>query len=359
MTLALLALPGNGALSAQQIPTDGGGLYDLACANCHGTNGAGVEPGDVAFTVPTPDFTDCSFSSREPDADWIAVAHEGGPVRAFDETMPAFGEALSIEQLQLIMDYIRSFCDDNRWPRGELNLPRALVTEKAFPEDEGVTTVTIDLEGAGSITNNLLYEKRFGPQTQIEVELPFGVAQQDVNGSWTAGLGDLTVGIKQNIFHSIESGSIFSFGAELKLPTGGESIGLGNGTAVFEPYIAFGQIVASDAFIQLQALAEFPTETDVAASEFKWRAVAGRSWTQGQWGRTWTPMMEILGETPLDGGGVNWDLVPQIQVTLNTRQHVILNVGARVPVNNGAVRSTQLLMYILWDWFDGGFFDGW
>ena len=115
---ALLALPANAALSARQIPTDGGGLYDLACANCHGMDGAGVEPGDVAFTVPTPDFTDCSFSSREPDADWIAVAHEGGPVRAFDETMPAFGEALSVEQLQLIMDYIRSFCDNNRWPRG-------------------------------------------------------------------------------------------------------------------------------------------------------------------------------------------------------------------------------------------------
>ena len=109
-----LTLGGGSPLSARQIPADGEGLYGLACANCHGTDGAGVEPGNVAFTVPTPDFSDCSFSSREPDADWIAVAHEGGPVRAFDETMPAFGDALTADQLQLVMNHIRSFCANNR-----------------------------------------------------------------------------------------------------------------------------------------------------------------------------------------------------------------------------------------------------
>ena len=87
VSVVLVTMSATPAAVAQQIPTDGEGLYGLACANCHGLDGAGVEPGNVAFTVPTPDFTDCSFSSREPDADWIAVAHQGGPVRAFDETM--------------------------------------------------------------------------------------------------------------------------------------------------------------------------------------------------------------------------------------------------------------------------------
>ena len=35
------------------------------------------------------------------------------------------------------------------------------------------------------------------------------------------------------------------------------------------------------------------------------------------------------------------------------------NLGVRVPVNETAGRDTQLVMYLLWDWFDGGFFDGW
>ena len=135
-----------------QVPTDGEGLYDIACASCHGDAGRGVPRDRIAFDVPVPDLTDCSFSSREPDADWITVAMHGGPVRGFDETMPAFGEALSEEQLQLVMDHIRTFCGDDRWPRGELNLPRALVTEKAYPEDEVVTAILV--ESKNGIINN-------------------------------------------------------------------------------------------------------------------------------------------------------------------------------------------------------------
>ena len=80
---------------------EGQRLYELACSGCHGTDGVGAARDQVAFDTPLPDFSDCSFSSREPDADWVAIAHQGGPVRAFDETMPAFGEALSEEQSNL------------------------------------------------------------------------------------------------------------------------------------------------------------------------------------------------------------------------------------------------------------------
>ena len=47
------------------------------------------------------------------------------------------------------MGYIRSLCTDDNWPRGELNLPRALLTEKAYPEDEWVVEAGADLEGDG------------------------------------------------------------------------------------------------------------------------------------------------------------------------------------------------------------------
>jgi hypothetical protein len=38
---------------------------------------------------------------------------------------------------------------------------------------------------------------------------------------------------------------------------------------------------------------------------------------------------------------------------------VILNVGVRLPVNDREGRDTQVITYLLWDWFDGGLWDGW
>jgi hypothetical protein len=53
------------------------------------------------------------------------------------------------------------------------------------------------------------------------------------------------------------------------------------------------------------------------------------------------------------------DEIPLLQVSLNTRQHVLLTAGVRLPATVADVRSYLLLIYILWDWFDGGFFAGW
>jgi hypothetical protein len=64
-------------------------------------------------------------------------------VRGFSEEMPAFGEALTEEELGRVIAYVQTFCTDRSWPRGELNLPRAFFTEKAFPEDEAVSTLTV------------------------------------------------------------------------------------------------------------------------------------------------------------------------------------------------------------------------
>lgn len=347
----------------QVADTTGRELYDLGCASCHGRDGRGGERGTtVAFTVPVPDFTDCSFSSREPDADWLAVTHEGGPVRGFGTTMPAFGEAFTVEQIGLILGHVRTFCSDPAWPRGELNLPRALVTEKAFPEDEVVTTLGVDVDGPGRVVNELVYERRFGPRNQIEIRIPFGAAELTGGGGWDVGFGDVQVGFKRAVWHSFERGSIFALGGEVALPTGRESAGLGKGTVVFEPFASFGQIVAGDGFIQLQAALEIPAdEGDHAENEALWRGVLGWTTAQGAgFGRSWTPLIEILGARDLESGAsATWDLLPQVQVSLNTRQHVLANVGLRLPLNQADDRSTTFLFYILWDWFDGGFFDGW
>jgi mono/diheme cytochrome c family protein len=125
----------------------GEAVYGAACSTCHGSGGRGAPASLVGFSDPVPDFTDCDFANREPDSDWVGIAYEGGPSRGFSEKMPAFKGTLSVEQVRLAVNHIRTFCADDRWPRGELNLPRALITGKAYPEDEAVITTLIDAEG--------------------------------------------------------------------------------------------------------------------------------------------------------------------------------------------------------------------
>jgi hypothetical protein len=172
-------------------------------------------------------------------------------------------------------------------------------------------------------------------------------------------LGDLVVGVKQVVHHNLAWGTILSVGAELQAPTGSTSTGMGVNTWVAEPFIAFGKALPRDAFVQLLAEAELPSNESQAEREAGLRAVFGRTFTSGTWGRTWTPMLEVLVGRELESGAeLEWDLVPQLQVSLSTRQHVLGNVGVRFPVTETG-RPTQFLFYILWDWFDGGFFDGW
>jgi hypothetical protein len=241
-----------------------------------------------------------------------------------------------------------------------LNLPRALVTEKAFPEDEAVLTTTIDAEGSGAFSNQLVYEKRFGARSQIELAVPFRFQKPEA-GSWNGGIGDVAFGFKRTLFHSMGTGSIFSVAGEAILPTGDDARGLGKGVTIFEPFAAFGQILPRDSFLQFQSGIELPTHHDDAAKEVFWRAVAGKSIAQGRgFGRTWTPMVELLGARELeDGAKADWDILPEMQVTLSTRQHIMLNFGVRIPLNDRGPRATQVLFYFLWDWFDGGLREGW
>lgn len=210
--------------------------------------GKGMAQSQLGFETPVPDFSDCDFANREPDADWIAVAHQGGPVRGFAKDMPAFGKALSQQQLQQIMDHIRTLCRDDNWPRGELNMPRPLVTEKAYPEDEAVISTSIDIENEGNVMNELVYEQRFGVRNQLEIVVPFGF-RESPTGNWNGGqLGDMALGVKRALYHNFDSGSIFSATGEVIFPTGDRAIGFGKGTTIFEPFLSFGQLLPANGF---------------------------------------------------------------------------------------------------------------
>jgi mono/diheme cytochrome c family protein len=344
----------------QEVPVaDGAALYGAACAACHGRDGRGSPGALTGLSLELPDLTDCRFSSREPDADWHAIVRDGGPVRAFDAMMPAFGDALAPEQITAILQHVRGFCRDTRWPRGELNLPRPLFTEKAYPEDEAVVTSDVALEGRGAVLTRLVYERRIGAQAQWELVVP--LASHAGPGSRMMGLGDVAAGLKRVLVHSLPRGTVVSVTGEVVLPTGDRDAGRGRGVTVLEPFVTVGQILPGDAFVQVQGGVEVPLARREHHDEVFWRTAVGRSFdTRMGAGRVWTPMVEVLGARELAAGAsVGWDVVPQMQVTLSTRQHVMLNVGVRLPMRDGATRPTRLAVYLLWDWFDGGFFEGW
>ena len=336
----------------------GGDLFRAACATCHGADGTGTPQNILGFDTPPPDFTDCSFSTPEAKPDWATIIALGGPVRAFDRKMPAFGEALSSEQIDGLVDYIRSFCEEKGWPQGDLNLPRPLVTEKAFPENEAVLTTTIR-RGPDSVGNDFVYEHRIGRRGQYEVVVPLDF-QQNPAGSWKRGLGDIELAYTHVLFHSGNTGSIFSAGGEVAFPTGKEAEGLGGGRTVAAAFAAFGQMLPRDGFFHLQAGLEHPITKQEAANEGFWRMALGKTFTQANGGRAWSPMIEGLAAREMeDGAKTEWDLVPQMQVSLSQRQHILLNAGFRFPLNQREGRSKSFIVYLLWDWFDGGLFSGW
>jgi hypothetical protein len=350
--------PPSGRGGPLPVSRTGQDVYRAACLTCHGPDGRGSARSVVGFDVPLPDFSDCAFATAEPDPDWTAVVHEGGPIRGLDRHMPAFGDALSQEEIGLAVSHLRTFCKEPAWPRGDLNLPRAFFTEKAFPENESVWATAWTRGGNGSVGNELIYERRLGARNQIEVNVPI-TFQRDGGVEWNRGLGDVAFAFKRTVYASMRTGGIGAAGMEVILPTGKEELGLGNGYTVFEPFAMWGQILPRNSFLQLHGGVEVPSDSSKGVREAYLRTALGTTFAQNRgFGRAWSPQVEVLWARP-QGGPAEWDVVPQVQVTLSKLQHIMVAGGILLPVTQRKERPRQGLVYLVWDWFDGGFFEFW
>jgi hypothetical protein len=217
----------------------------------------------------------------------------------------------------------------------------------------------VTTSGPKSVTNQIAYEHRIGSRGQYEIAVPIDMQQAEAGGSWSRGLGDIEFAMRHTFLHSVDSGSIFAAGAAVVLPTGKEELGLGNGYTIVEPFAMFGQMLGTSAFLQVHTGIEIPTDHSQGQNEAFVRTAIGYSLAQDRgFGRAWSPMMEVLVAKPADGSA-EWDVVPQMQVSLSKLQHVLISVGARIPLNERDERKPQLLTYFLWDWFDGGLFQFW
>jgi mono/diheme cytochrome c family protein len=336
-------------------------IYEAGCVSCHGPDGKGQSQNLAGFERPDtfPDFTDCPTSTPEPDVQWRAIISNGGSARAFSQIMPSFKDLLTPEQIIKVVDHLRSLCTEDAWPRGNLNLPRPMVTEKAFPENETVVTAAINARGTPGITSAAMYERRIGASAMFEIIVPFDFTND--GSSWGSAFGDLALGYKQKLFHSLEKGTIFSVGGEVAAPTGNTALGTGGESTIFEGFAAFGQLLPGSSFLQVHTGFELPAHPDDVPRAYYLRTAIGKTFsTEGGLGRRWSPMMEFIADRDLvSGATTNWDIVPELQIPMSKRMHILGNIGFRIPANNTANRQKQVMFYVLWDWVDGGLLQGW
>lgn len=368
LTMAvLISFASNALLFSQTIMQrshdvkNGERIYKSGCTACHGDNGRGAPQTLTEFKRPDtfPDFTSCDQTTPEPNSAWKGVIVHGGPSRGFSQIMPAFGKLLTSGEIDDVIAYLRKFCRNDHWARGELNLPRALITEKAFPEDEEVISTAVNARGAPGMTIDVIHEQRFGVHNQIEVDVPLQFQNQA--HTWYGGVGDVTLGLKREMWSSLRSGSILSLFGGVIVPSGNRRRGFGAGTTTLETFAAFDQLFRTNTFVQFQVGAQLPLHTDIAPRTIYWRTALGQSFAADHGlGRLWSPMVEFVADRDLvTGAKTRWDVVPQMQVTISRRQHIRANLGFRRPFANTAGRQSQVVFYLLWDWADGKLTKGW
>ena len=324
-----------------QLPESPKELYAATCAKCHAEDGTGRLPTPTVKNLPR-DFTNCALATAEPDADWELVTAQGGPAAGLSSEMPAFGDAFSPERISGLVQYVRGFCKEPGWPLGNLNLPLALFTEKAFPEDEFVirTVVSHTADEPASLRFRAVYEHRLGRRAHAEIGLP--IASASGTGSRSTGLGDVEVAAKY-VLHTDNVSRIVSAGMEVALPTGSERRGLGSGTTSFEPYLAAGAILG-ELIVQSQFKVEFPARELWTGREILYNFYFGHSLSTAP--STWTFALE------LNGVEKQLALTPQVRKSVTRTGALALGAGVRIPVVNRPSQSTQFAGYLLWEYLD-------
>jgi hypothetical protein len=145
------------------------------------------------------------------------------------------------------------------------------------------------------------------------------------------------------------------------LPTGNKRRGFGAGSAQFEPFAAFDQLFQENTFLQFEAGADLPFNASVAPRSMFWRSTVGQALAPDHMlGRLFSPMVEVLATKDFKpGASTDWDVLPEMQITISRRQHVRTGFGVREPFTNTNGRTPQVLFYLLWDRADGKLWGGW
>ena len=341
--------------SAQQI-------YKDNCMSCHGAVGKPDEnnPMFKELGFYPANFTDPLFSSREPRKDWFLVVKEGGAVKGFSEIMPAFKEVLNDSQIKKVVNYIKTLAGNHDYPSGDMNFILPIRTKKAFPEDEVVWKFRFQDDANNSnrdqIRNVLEIEKRIFKRTQLSLEFSHKIDDGVDNGH--GNLDQIEPGIKHVVYENAATQFITSVGALVAIKT--EETTASN---EFIPYIAAAKRLTKTVTLQGTARSTLPFDK-FSNGNVELSGVA--HWSPSLWPRSINPGLELVASFPIDRGtGASrksfsqLSLIPQAQIGLNKRGHVMLNLGAEIPLNDTDRYDYRGYAYLIWDFADGGLFEGW
>ena len=137
-------------------------------------------------------------------------------------------------------------------------------------------------------------------------------------------------------------------------------VGLGNGYTVFEPFAMWGQVLPAKRFLQMHGGVELPSDSARGSKEVFLRTAFGDDRRTGPRLRS---RVDAAGRAAVGAAR-------RRRVRVGHRPagagHVVEAAArdgrgrrARFRSPNATERPTQALVYLLWDWYDGGFFDFW
>lgn len=96
------------AYAAGGDPKAGKEKYNTLCAVCHGTSGKGDGLAAAGLQVKPRDHTNGNYMNGQTDQRLFDVIKKGGAAVGLDKNMPPWGGALSDQDIQNILAYIRS-----------------------------------------------------------------------------------------------------------------------------------------------------------------------------------------------------------------------------------------------------------
>jgi hypothetical protein len=325
-------------------------LYADACASCHGDDGKGKVSG-LGVTAELPDFTWCAFNSEESDRDWALVVAEGGPAAGRSEQMPAFRDALTQQQIHRVIAYVRTFCTED-WPTGDLNFPRPLVTEKAYPENEVVLSWNFSRTPDKERDTQFIwgFEKRIGARGQIELNIPFNI-RDPKNGATVGGVGDIEAAAKYVLYDNPDSLFILSGGLEVGIPTGSFRRELGEGTTTLSPFLASGK--AWGDFVSQGSLKfEYPFVTRRAPKGIFYNlALSYPIFDLGR-GTETQALLEFNGKSEWgnqDAKRFQFYLTPGLRKGLTLAGNWAIALGVQVPVTRQRETNYRVMGYLLYE----------
>jgi mono/diheme cytochrome c family protein len=88
-------------------PAAGKEKFDQICASCHGPGGKGDGPAAAALDPKPRDLSDASYVSTLTDEHIFKTVKEGGAAVGKSPMMPAWGGALSDDDIWNVIAYIR------------------------------------------------------------------------------------------------------------------------------------------------------------------------------------------------------------------------------------------------------------